>query len=120
MKNKKIKIWEEDFVIVKSKKNNANAFVNINDGKEITLIINKNKVNKGDIIENNDNWKLITFDMSLPFELIGFIAKVSKALADENISLLAFSGYSTDHILVKENNLDKTIKTLEKLGFRIT
>ena len=38
MTNNKIKILKEYFDIVKSKKINANAFANINDGREITLV----------------------------------------------------------------------------------
>ncbi|MCK4310334.1 MAG: ACT domain-containing protein, partial [Methanomicrobia archaeon] len=55
----------------------------------------------------------------LPFELVGFLAKISKVLADEKISIFAISAYSTDHILVKEKDLAKAIKKLENLGFII-
>jgi len=115
----KIKIWEEDFDIVKSKRSDNNAFANINDGREITLVIEKSKINKKDIIEMNNDWKLITFDMILPFGLVGFISKISKALADEGISIFVISGYSTDHVLIKKHDLNKAIKILEKLGFEV-
>jgi uncharacterized protein len=54
--------------------------------------------------------------MVLPFELVGFLAKVSQVLADEKISIFAISAYSTDHILVKKKDLEKAIKKLESLG----
>jgi hypothetical protein len=54
--------------------------------------------------------------MVLPFSLVGFIAKVSKALADEKISIFTISAYSTDHILVKKKDLVKAIKKIEGLG----
>ena len=41
-----IKIWKEDFAIIKSKNHNINSFANIHDGKEITLVIEKSKINK--------------------------------------------------------------------------
>ena len=117
MKDNKIKIWEKYFSIVKSRRNNVKAFANINDGKEITWIIDKNRINKDDVIEINNNWKAITFDTIMPLESVGFLVKVSKFLADDDISIFVISGYSTDHILVKKNNLNKAIKSLEKLGF---
>ncbi|HII14941.1 MAG TPA: ACT domain-containing protein, partial [Nanoarchaeota archaeon] len=61
-------------------------------------------------------WKILTFDMTLPFGLTGFMAAVSKVLADANISIFAISAYSTDHILIKETDLKKAKAQLEKLG----
>ncbi len=69
-----------------------------------------------DAIEIEKDWKILTFDMILPFGLVGFMAKVSQALADEKISVFAISAYSTDHILIKEKDLNKAIKKLENLG----
>ena len=117
-KNLKIKISENNFAIVKSKKIYPDAFANIKDNKEITVIIEESKINKNDIINIENNFKIITFDTILPFDVVGFIAKISNALAKENISIFAISSYSTDHILVKNKDLDKAIKTLEKLGIK--
>jgi len=75
--------------------------------------------NDDDVIEIEKDWKILTFDMILPFELVGFLAKVSKALADEKISIFVISAYSTDHILVKEEDLTRTKEKLKNLGFII-
>lgn len=56
--------------------------------------------------------------MVLPFGLVGFLAKISKTLADENISIFVISAFSTDHILVKEKNLKKAISKLKNLGLK--
>lgn len=117
-KNLKIKVSENNFVIVKSKKIYPDAFANIKDDKEITVIIEESKINKKDIINMENNWRIITFDTILPFDVVGFIAKVSNALAKENISIFVISSYSTDHILVKNRDLDKAIKSLDKLGIK--
>jgi hypothetical protein len=63
------------------------------------------------------DYRIITFDMILPFGLVGFLSRISKALADQNISILTVSAYSTDHILVKEKDLQTAIRTLGKIGF---
>lgn len=119
MEEKIIKVWKEDFVIVKSKKFYKNAFANINDGHELTVIINKNKIKQEDIVKIENDWKLITFNIFLDFSLTGFISKISSALAEANISIFVISSYSTDHILIKKENLDKTLKVLKKLELDI-
>jgi hypothetical protein len=109
-------IWKETFAIIKSKKPYPNAFVNITDKNEITVIIEQSKYNNKDVIEIEKDWKILTFDMVLPFGLIGFLAKVSKVLADEKILIFAVSAYSTDHILVKEKDLARAEEKLKELG----
>ncbi|MBN2421971.1 ACT domain-containing protein [Candidatus Woesearchaeota archaeon] len=119
-KNGKIYIWKETFAVIKSKKIYQNAFANIIDKNETTVIIDQAKYNQDDVIEIEKNWKILTFDMVLPFGLVGFLARVSKELADEKISIFAVSAYSTDHVLVKEKDLARATGKLKKLGFIIS
>ncbi len=115
-RNGKVYVWKENFAVMKSKKTYPVAFANIIDKNEVTVIIDQSKFNKKDAIEIERDWKLLTFDMVLPSGLAGFMAKVSQALADEKISIFTISAYSTDHILVKEKDLSKSIRKLENLG----
>ena len=115
-KNGKVRIWKETFAIIKSKKPYPNAFANIIDKNETTVIIEQSKYNDEDVIEIEKGWKILTFDMVLPFGLVGFLAKVSKILADEEIPIFAVSAYSTDHILVKEKDLTRAEEKLKELG----
>ena len=105
---------------MKSKKTYPHAFANIVDKNEITVIVEQSKLNMEDAYEVEKDWKIITFDMILPFGLIGFLAKISGALADKAISLSAISSYSTDHVLVKKKDLSRAISCLKKLGLEIT
>ena len=111
-------VWEETFAIAQTEKPFINAFAMIQDKKEITVIMDQEKIHEDDVIQMNNNWKLITFDMVLPLQTIGFLAKVTTVLADEHISVCALSTYSTDHILVKKQDLLKTLRKLETLGLR--
>ncbi|HLC51337.1 MAG TPA: ACT domain-containing protein [archaeon] len=115
-RNGKVYVWKETFAVVKSKKTHPDAFANIVDKNETTVIIEQSKFNEKDAIETEKGWKILTFDMVLPFGLVGFMAKASQALADEKIPIFAISAYSTDHILVKEKDLAKATKKLESLG----
>ena len=114
--NCKVYIWKETFAVVKSNKSFHDAFANIVDHNEITVIIDQLKIDDLDVIEIEKGWKILTFDVELPFELVGFVAQIAKELADKNISILVISSFSTDHILVKENDLTITKRTLETLG----
>ena len=116
LNNCKIYIWKEDFSIIKSKRVYPHAFANVVDKNEITVVVEESKYDESDIIEISRGWKILTFDMILPFELIGFLAKISSALAEENISIFVVSAYSTDHILVRKKDLLKAIKKLKSLG----
>lgn len=68
-KNGKVYIWKETFAIIKAKRPYPNAFANIIDNNETTVIIEQSKYNNEDIIEIEKDWKILTFDMILPFWL---------------------------------------------------
>lgn len=119
-KNGKIFVWKERFAIVKSKKVLPNSFAVIKDKNEITCVIEQSKIkDRKSIIKIEDSWRIITFDIVLPFELVGFLAKISKALAEDEISIFVISAFSTDYILVKNKDIKKTINKLKSLGFKI-
>lgn len=114
-------VWNESFAIVKSKRALEDAFSVIKDKSEITCVIEQSKIkNRKSMIKIEDSWRIITFDIVLLFGLVGFIAKISKALAEEGISIFIISAFSTDHILVKNQNLGRTINKLENLGLRLS
>jgi uncharacterized protein len=115
----RIKVWSESFSLIKAKSIPTKFFAAVRDENEITLIINEDEIDPSVIIAEEKNWRLLTFDTVLPFELVGFLAVVAEALAKEDISIVSVSSYSTDHILVKEKNLKKALMTLENLGCTI-
>lgn len=114
-KKGKAYIWKEKFAIMKGKVL-PDVFAVVRDKKEITVIVDQTKIDSADEGETMKDYKIITFDMVLPFSLVGFMAKVSKALADEGISIFVISAYSTDHLLVREKDLPKAVDALENLG----
>jgi hypothetical protein len=119
-KDGKVYIWEETFAVIKAKRIHPRAFANICDKSEITVIIEERQYQAEDVLEVEPGWKIITFDMVLPFGLVGFMARVSGALAKAGISLFAISAYSTDHILIKKENLSRSIEILESMRFSVS
>ena len=53
------------------------------------------------------------------FSLIGILAKIAAILADHNIPIFAVSTYNTDYLLVKKENYEKAIQSLEAAGYKI-
>ena len=90
------------------------VFSMIRDKNEVTVVA-KEGLELQPISEERF-FKLITFDVPLPFELTGFLAHISALLASKSIPVLAFSAYSTDHIFVKEEDLDSAVEVLKKDG----
>jgi hypothetical protein len=118
-KTGRILVAAETYAIVKSRRACAGAFAVIRDKHETSSIIEESKLRSRNLLGHEGNWRRITFDMILPFTLIGFFAHVSGALAREGIPIFALSAYSTDHIFVKNKDLDRAVKALEKLGFSV-
>ncbi len=118
-KNGRILVAGETYAIVKSRRACAGAFAVIRDRNETSSIIEEAKLGNQKFLGIEGGWRLITFDMILPFGLIGFFAHVSGVLAREGIPILAISAYSTDHMFVKGKDLDRAVKALARLGFSV-
>ena len=71
------------------------------------------------IIERDDGWKGFRIQGVLEFSLIGILAKISGILADNDIAIFAISTYNTDYILIKKENYQKEINTLNDAGYKI-
>jgi hypothetical protein len=90
------------------------------DKDEVTLIIPADVVDDfskrlRDVETSPDHYRLITFDIVLDFSVVGFMAQISRVLADANISILPIAAFSRDHILVKVSDFDKAWGVLNKL-----
>lgn len=58
------------------------------------------------------NFRLLTFDIELDFSVVGFLAEITRILATENVSIVALSAFSRDHLLIKQDDLAKALKVL--------
>lgn len=62
--------------------------------------------------KTDGNFRMLTFDVALDFGVIGFLAEIARILAAAEISIVALSAFSRDHILIKQENLAKALKVL--------
>ena len=111
----------ESFAVINIRKiPEVEFFAIVKDSSGITVVLPESELGKIDnVAECERGFRLFTFDMVLPFDLIGFISKISTALANAGISVLVFSSYSTDHILVRGKDVDKAIDVFRDLGFEV-
>jgi hypothetical protein len=117
----KFSVDNNRFVIAKLKeapKFSDKIFSIIRDKNEVTVIAKEGA--KLLPISEQKYFKLVTFDVTLPFDLTDFLSHVSTLLAEKNIPTLAISAFSTDHILVKEKQLESAIEVLKKDGMTIS
>lgn len=62
--------------------------------------------------KTQSGFRLLSFDIELDFSVVGFLAEISRILAEAEISIVALSAFSRDHILIKQNDLAKALKVL--------
>jgi uncharacterized protein len=115
----RVYVWRGTYAILRTERPCRGAVMVLRDKKETTCLVPEPVTPGRSVLAADTGWKVITFDMVLPFSLVGFLARVSAALADAGIGICALSAYSTDHILVKAPDLETALRTLEKLGFAI-
>lgn len=60
-----------------------------------------------------DQFRLITFDLPLDHGLVGFMALVSRLLAESGVPIMAFSAFERDHILVAAAQFDRAWQVLQ-------
>ncbi len=56
---------------------------------------------------------MITFETSLALDLVGYLAPAAERLARAGISVVPQCGYRTDHLLVREQDLERAAGVLE-------
>jgi len=58
------------------------------------------------------NYRLITFDLPLALDVVGFMAVVSRLLADAGIPIVPIAAYSRDHIFIRGQDVERAWQTL--------
>ncbi|MEP7271451.1 MAG: ACT domain-containing protein [Acidobacteriota bacterium] len=58
--------------------------------------------------------RMIAFDTVLDFTVVGFIAEISRALAEAGISILNTSTYRTDIVFVDDSRFDAAVAAIKR------
>ena len=105
----------EDYSLVNL--NSEYSFIGKTD-EEKSLVCITDEV-PANVIQRDDGWKAFRIQGVLDFSLIGILAKIAAALADNGISIFAVSTYNTDYVLMKKENYQKALDVLKALGYMI-
>lgn len=105
----------EDYSLVNL--NSKYSFIGKTD-EEKSLVCITDEV-PANVIQRDDGWKAFRIQGVLDFSLIGILAKIAAALADNGISIFAVSTYNTDYVLMKKENYQKALDVLKALGYMI-
>ena len=105
----------EDYSLVNL--NSEYSFIGKTD-EEKSLVCTTDEV-PANVIQQDDGWKAFRIQGVLNFSLIGILAKIAAALADNGISIFAVSTYNTDYVLMKRENYQKALDVLKALGYMI-
>ncbi len=84
---------------------------------ELSIVCPENVVIDSDSSE--PDWRCIKVLGPLDFSMTGVLARLSKVLADAEVSIFAISTFDTDYLLVKSNDIDKAVAELAGAGYKI-
>jgi len=115
--NVKFRVDSDRYIIAKLKETSKfsdELFAVVKDKNEVTVVAKEGV--KLQFVSEEKFFKLITFDVALPFGLSGFLSHVSALLASKDIPVFVVSAYSTDHIFVREADLACAVEVLEEDG----
>ena len=57
-------------------------------------------------------FRLVTLDVELGWDVVGFLAHVTRILAEAAVPVGALSAFSRDHLLIKQEDLGKALRVL--------
>jgi uncharacterized protein len=84
---------------------------------EMTVVCQEENVPAG--ITCNESWRCLQIGGVLDFCETGILSSLTAPLAAESIPVYALSTYSTDLILIKEEDLSRAVPALSRAGHRV-
>ena len=91
-------------------------FMIFKDAHEVTLILDDQDLRnmRPGLAEAKvaNGYRLLTFETVLDLSVVGFMASVSRILAEASVPILPISAFSRDHILIRQSDLASALKAL--------
>ena len=114
-------VMRDTYVYVKTDivEKTDNHFMVSKDKDEITVITKKENIKNLKVLELVGDYKLIEFRPAVPFQTVGFLAKIAEVIANKGMNILIVSTFSKDYIMIKEEFCEKGLTALKNIGFPI-
>ncbi len=85
--------------------------------QEVSVVCETSAVPDGVLVEFG--WALLEFQGPFPFALTGILDSVTGPLARGRIGIFALSTYDTDYLMVKGDDLDRSVAVMRSVGHTI-
>lgn len=92
------------------------TFMIFRDQREVTLLIDEDywqrirHAARDASVERG--FRILTFDVVLPWNVVGYLARVTEILSVAGISVGALSSFSRDHLIIKQEDLGNALRVL--------
>lgn len=90
--------------------------------KEVTLIVTdefwRQVGHRFSQAHVEEDFRLLTLDITLPWNVVGYLAQITASLAEAGISVGVISSFASDHLLIHETKFPAALATLTALGMR--
>ena len=95
-------------------------FLVTHEAEEVSVITTEDKLHilTSQILKQQRWFRLLEFKMSTPFETPGFLAAIASKLASHQLNILLVSTFSKDWLLLREEDLETGLSSLQELGFQ--
>jgi uncharacterized protein len=97
----------------------SSDFYSVTKTEEEISVVTAQTENISDKIVSSKDWRILKIEGQLDFSLTGVIADIAAILKKNKISIFTISTYNTDYILVKENDLEISVKALRENDYDI-
>ena len=91
-------------------------FMIFRDQREVTLLIEEDDWKRirhaARDAKVEGGFRLVTLDIELSWNVVGYLAQVTNILAAAGLSVGALSSFSRDHLLIKQNDLGSALRVL--------
>jgi putative acetyltransferase len=84
---------------------------------ELSIVCRQDAVPEGILCERG--WRCLRVAGTIPFSVVGILASLTAPLAEAGISVFAISTFDTDYLLVKANDLGRSVDILRRRGHTI-
>jgi uncharacterized protein len=120
IKSSPVVVHKGRYAYLKGQENMLRNHFLISQDNDETTIVTEEKNIPNTKFEKEVKWfKLFEFKVSIPFLAPGFLAKITKTIADKKMNILIISTFSKDYALIREEDYKVAVKALEEVGFSI-
>ena len=87
--------------------------------RELSVVLPTERAGGVDAQRREPGWRLLTVRGPLEFTLTGIMAMLAGTLAAAGVALFALSSFDTDHVLVKDGDLDRAVDAFREAGHEV-